>query len=82
VIKSTLPAEANTAAGAPTGILAKLTVSGSGSTLDWEVVQLNKRPTRLPESTFFTFNPLVPDTDGWGLTVLGSIMDPLDVIGR
>eukprot|EP01050_Picozoa_sp_SAG11_P051814 SAG11_NODE_29677_length_308_cov_0.995215_1_plen_74_part_10 len=69
-------------AGAPTNIMTKLTVSADGTTFDWKVFQMNKRPTRLPESTFFTFNPLLPESNGWGLTVLGSEMDPLDVIGK
>ena len=40
--------------------MTKLTVSGGGTRLEWDVVQVDKRPTRLPESTFFTFNPVVP----------------------
>lgn len=82
VIQSTLPAEAHITAGAPTEVVTKLTVSGNGTTLDWDIVQVNKRPTRLPESIFVTFNPVVSTTRGWGLTVLGSTMDPLDVIGK
>ena len=49
VINSTLPSEAHTMAGAPTNVVTKLTVSADGTTLDWDVVQVNKRPTRLPE---------------------------------
>jgi hypothetical protein len=57
-------------------------------------VQVDKRPTRLPEACFFTFNPVVmamadddpaqagSNASSWGLTVLGSSMDPLDVLGR
>ena len=71
LVKGTLPSEAHDEAGAPTDVVTKLTVSPSTSTLDWDVVQVNKRPTRLPEATFFTFNPAVPDPRGWGLTVLG-----------
>ena len=82
VIESALPADANSAAGAPASVVAKLTVSAMGTVLDWDFVQVNKRPTRLPESTFFSFNPVVSDPHGWGLTVLGSEMDPLDVVGK
>ena len=82
VIEGALPAEANSAAGAPASVVAKLTVSAMGSVFDWDFVQVNKRPTRLPESTFFSFNPVVSDPHGWGLTVLGSEMDPLDVVGK
>ena len=82
VINSTLPTEAHVTAGAPTGVVIKLTVSVDGATLDWDVVQVNKRPTRLPEAIFFTFNPVVQSPRGWGLTVLGSRMDPLDVLGE
>ena len=82
VINSTFPAEAHTTAGAPAGVVTRLTVSSDGKTLDWDVVQVNKRPTRLAESVFFTFNPVVSDPRRWGLTVLGSKMDPLDVLGK
>jgi hypothetical protein len=121
LIESNLPAEAHALAGAPSEVVTKLTVSDNGTTLDWDVIQVNKRPTRLPESTFFTFNPVVADAlTGWELcvkrhlfgsnftktirlprqardthrkrcgkrgiflcrTVLGSRMDPHDVIGK
>ena len=59
VVDSTLPTEAHAKAGAPKSVVTKLTVSANGTALCWDVVQVNKRPTRLPESTFFTFNPLV-----------------------
>lgn len=81
LIESTLPIEAHTLAGAPMGVVTKLTVSENGTMLDWDVVQVNKRPTRLPESTFFMFNP-VADPSRWELTVLGSRMDPRDVLGK
>ena len=82
LIESTLPAEARTFAGAPKSVVTKLTVSANGTSLDWDVFQVDKRPTRLPESSFFTFNPEVPDPRRWELTVLGSPMDPHDVIGK
>lgn len=82
VTNATLSDEAHAAAGAPANVVTKLTLSADGSTFDWDVIQVNKRPTRLPEATFFTFKPTVPDPNGWGLTVLGSKMDPLDVLGK
>ena len=82
VINSTFPTEAHVAAGAPASVVTKLIVSADGTTLDWDIVQVNKRPTRLAEATFVTFNPVVPDLRGWGLTVLGSKMDPHDVLGE
>lgn len=44
---------------------------------------MNKRPTRLPEAEFFSFTPAVAATapEGWRLRVLGSEMDPTDVLG-
>ena len=45
-------------------------------------MQIEKRPTRLAEATFFSFVPNLPATAGkWALTVLGSRMDPTDVLG-
>ena len=40
VVRSTLPAEAHALAGAPTSVVTKLSVSGDGTTLDWDVVQV------------------------------------------
>jgi hypothetical protein len=61
----------------------KLRVSG-GAVLDWELYQLDKRPTRLAEATFFSFVPdLSARPDGrWSLSVLGSRMDPADTLGH
>jgi hypothetical protein len=46
-------------------------------------VQVNKRPTRLPEAGFFSFTPALAASSpgGWRLEVLGSVMDPTDVLG-
>ena len=51
--------------------------------MSWDVVQVNKRPTRLPEAGFFSFTPAIAAThpSGWRLHVLGSSMDPMDVLG-
>ena len=57
IAQGTLPLEASTMAGAPQTVLSKLTVSHDGLTLDWELYQLDKRPTRLAEATFFSFVP-------------------------
>ena len=81
VTQATMSLEASTNAGAPKSIATKLTVSGDGRTLDWDVVQVDKRPTRLPEATFFSFVPALPGAGKWELTVLGSKMDPTDVLG-
>lgn len=44
VTQASMPAEARVNAGAPESVVVKLVVSGKR--LDWEVVWLNKRPTR------------------------------------
>ena len=56
----------------------------SQDTFDWEVVQVNKRPTRLAESTFFSFVPAPASAqpEGWTLQVLGSQMNPTDTLGK
>jgi hypothetical protein len=83
IAKGTLPVEAHTLAGAPRSVVIKLRVSG-GAVLDWELYQLDKRPTRLAEATFFSFVPdLSARPDGrWSLSVLGSRMDPADTLGH
>jgi len=87
VAEMAMDAEAHALAGAPATLAYGVNVSASGVT--WDVVQLAKRPTRLPEAGFFTFNPAV-DVDekakgkakGWTLTVLGSEgIDPTNVVG-
>ena len=89
---ASLPSEATTNAGAPQRITTTLSISADGQRLDWDVVQVQKRPTRLPEASFFSFVPSLPAAPGagegeeaaagnWSLQVLGSAMDPTDVLG-
>jgi hypothetical protein len=56
IARGTLPAEAHALAGAPRTVLIQLRVSGRGgpAVLDWDVYQLDKRPTRLAEAGFFS----------------------------
>jgi hypothetical protein len=77
-----MDAEAHELAGAPEKLVVQVNVSSSG-TISWDVVQVNKRPTRLPEAEFFSFTPAIAATqpEGWRLQVLGSQMDPTDVLG-
>lgn len=53
-------------------------------TIDWEVFMVNKRPTRLAESVFFSFVPAPASMEpgGWSVQVLGSQMDPTDTLGK
>ena len=45
---------------------------------------MDKRPTRLAESTFFSFVPAPASAqpEGWTLQVLGSQMNPTDTLGK
>lgn len=73
---------AHTNAGAPERIV--LGVNVTADHVYWEVVQVNKRPTRLPEASFFSFNPApaAMQPSGWRIAVLGSAdIDPVDVLG-
>jgi hypothetical protein len=74
--------EAATIAGAPEKLIVEVNVSTSGA-VTWDVVQVNKRPTRLPEAGFFSFRPMAAEsaTENWRLQVLGSEMEPADVLG-
>ena len=82
VVEMTVDSEAHLLAGAPEMLAYVVTASAVGVT--WDVIQMNKRPTRLPEAGFFSFNPSVAsaDPDGWRLQVLGSPnINPTDVVG-
>jgi hypothetical protein len=91
LIKASMPEEAAANAGAPRRVVTRVvvTVGSDGATsVVWDVVQLQKRPTRLPEAEFFSFVPAVAaDAAGsgkgsaWRLMVLGQSMDPTDVLG-
>jgi hypothetical protein len=74
--------EAATIAGAPEKLIVGVAVSTSGA-VTGDVVQVNKRPTRLPEAGFFSFRPMAAEsaTENWRLQVLGSEMEPADVLG-
>ena len=85
-----MSSDAHTHAGAPQKLAVRLNVTGGSSSsgggasapsIAWDVFQINKRPTRLPEAGFFTVNPAVPELDRWRLKILGSLMDPTDVVG-
>ena len=80
VVESAMEEDAHVLAGAPSNIVAVVNVTGDGVT--WDVLQQGKRPTRLPEAAFFSFVPDVPDVNNWRLFVLGSTMDPLDVLAK
>ena len=73
-----MDADAHRLAGAPERLVVLVNVSAG--VVRWDVVQVKKTPTRLPESSFFSF---VPDVDkkGWRMQVLGSWMSPTDVVG-
>ena len=77
--KASLPLEVQTEAGAPTEVVVEVTVDGPS--FEWTVVQVDKRPTRLAESTFFSYAPAV-EPAGWTIQVLGSEMDPTDTLGK
>lgn len=78
--KAMLPQDVRVEAGAPAEVVVEVTIEGS--TLDWAVVMVDKRPTRLAESVFFSFDPAVAEPEGWTLQVLGSQMDPTDTLGK
>ena len=79
VAEATLPEEAHVFAGAPSKVM--ISVAVAGTTISWDVVQVDKTATRLPESSFFSFVPKV-NPEGWRLSVLGSEMDPTDVLAK
>lgn len=81
VLELQMDHEAHTLAGAPEKLVVGVNISNR--TIAWDVVQVNKRPTRLPEAEFFSFRPMTKAsaTKGWRVQVLGSEMQPTDVLG-
>eukprot|EP01079_Euglenida_sp_SAG-EU17-18_P006387 gene6387-1139_t len=77
IAQANFPAEPQANAGAPQSLFT--TISIAQTRLSFDVVWLEKRPTRLAESFFFTFNPDV-SSDGWFLDVLGSRVNATDVV--
>jgi hypothetical protein len=72
LIKASMPEEAAANAGAPRRVVTRVVVTvgggggggGSGggavvASVEWDMVQVQKRPTRLPEAEFFSFVPAV-----------------------
>eukprot|EP00040_Diaphanoeca_grandis_P003118 m.23826 g.23826 ORF g.23826 m.23826 type:complete len:790 (+) comp14371_c0_seq1:140-2509(+) len=82
-VEMAMDTEVHTLAGAPERIVANVVVNATQNTVEWDVVQVNKQATRLPEAGFFSFNPApaAADPKGYTLDVLGSVMDPRDVVG-
>ena len=81
VVETSMDPEAHALAGAPESVVAAVSVSARG--VAWDVVQVGKRPTRLPEAGFFSFNPApaAAAPTGWRVQVLGSPdMSPTDVL--
>eukprot|EP00038_Savillea_parva_P014002 m.9819 g.9819 ORF g.9819 m.9819 type:complete len:715 (-) comp2679_c0_seq1:122-2266(-) len=74
----TFPEEPVTNAGAPRTVVISVNVSAAGA--EWDVYTTDKRPTRLPESLFFTFNPVV-DASAYRLVTLNHTLDPTDTLG-
>jgi hypothetical protein len=54
IVEGSFPLEAQQLAGAPQKVVTAITVSAPG-TVEFDVVWLDKRPTRLAESIFFSF---------------------------
>ena len=82
VVEVAMDADAHALAGAPERLV--IGVNVTASRVSWDVVQVNKRPTRLPEAGFFSFNPAAAAAapGHWRLQVLGSRgIDPTDVVG-
>lgn len=81
VVEMVLDPEAHALAGAPNRVVAAVSVSARA--VAWDMVQIGKRPTRLPEAGFFSFNPVpaAAAPTGWRVQVLGSELSPTDVLG-
>jgi hypothetical protein len=80
VVEGSFPQEAQELAGAPKKVVTAINVDASG-TVDFDVVWIDKRPTRLAESIFFSFQPAVA-AGSWLLRILNTTMDPTDVLGK
>eukprot|EP00041_Stephanoeca_diplocostata_P034253 m.1154078 g.1154078 ORF g.1154078 m.1154078 type:complete len:814 (-) comp24488_c0_seq7:2031-4472(-) len=58
IVNVSLPQEAVQLAGAPEFVVISVGITNA-KTISFDVLQVNKRPTRLPEAIFFSFDPAV-----------------------
>ena len=79
LLQLSLPPDAIELFGGMKEILLNVTVATASEvefTLSWK----GKTPTRLAESSWLSFTPVLPSTKGWSLDVLGNPVDPLSVV--
>ena len=77
-VVATLQSEAMSKYGAPSSTNITFTIAESGS-IDIDV-QYQKRPTRMAESIWMSFRPIVHDPHAWRLDKLGRLIDPFQVV--
>ncbi|EIE25882.1 hypothetical protein COCSUDRAFT_46416 [Coccomyxa subellipsoidea C-169] len=79
---STLPEDLQTRVGAPAQIWQWFKSPSADDRLFYNVLWVNKTATRLPEALWvrFTPDPQVADPDTWGMSKLGSLVSPTDIV--
>ena len=77
IIAVAFAAEAQTKYGAPSVANISVTIRGTALSFD---VQYHKRHTRMAESLWFSFAPVVRDVHGWRVDKLGISVDPFAVV--
>jgi hypothetical protein len=69
-------------AGAPASVFLEITSPAGSTDLFIDVILENKTATRLPEATWFSFQPAVPavDSTSWTMSKLNQKISPLEVM--
>jgi hypothetical protein len=57
-----------------------VTIDVSATHIDIRCDMFNKTSTRIPESLFLSFNPIIKDVNGYAVEKLGSLVSPLDIM--
>jgi len=63
----------------PQRLYLQLTLPAAEPVIQIEFSWFDKRPTRMPEAMWLTFNPNVPNQNGWTMDKSGEQVSPLDV---
>jgi hypothetical protein len=75
-----MPTESWQAYGAPRRLTLEIAFSRHSPQVSFDLQWFEKTATRLPEASWFTFNPRVVDPHSWRMDKLGEWISPMEVI--
>jgi hypothetical protein len=76
----TVDSSATTLYGAYKTVFVSFNIPSEKNSIDIRFDMFNKTSTRIPESFFITFNPIVSDVNGFTIDKLGTLVSPLDIM--